>query len=393
MSGGMRLGADAKGMTRPMSPASNGSLAISAFSTPETQAREPRNMDGKLNVEDLKCAVPLREKNANSTVMAKFDVSDLFAPLEARFMTQLSELDAKFERRCCAIERQMGMRSAAGESSGSRSTVPDNIGRRLSDLDEAVAQLTRQSKESLDSASTIRRTVGDLRQQMKTDRQESFDKLQNLSEALESRLSKLYDKVESALLGDGCMAGMLECSPAESSTGGTGIQRWRSVPALEEARLRGEPVAAAAEPHEDQGGPPVEASRLPLRHCSVPTSCLPSRGDDRSSPNHSPTSTAHRSVHQQQRPQQQQNSATRQPGTSSVVHQRAPGQGSPLMNNRTMGNSSSSNYAWTSVGSVGMVPQRGAVQSPPASATRRMQQGTGQVMRSANAAPGSRSHV
>lgn len=40
--------------------------------------------------------------------------------------------------------------------------------------------------------------------------QESFDKLQSLSDALESRLSRLYDKVESALLGESCAAGTMD---------------------------------------------------------------------------------------------------------------------------------------------------------------------------------------
>eukprot|EP00429_Kryptoperidinium_foliaceum_P117405 CAMPEP_0176315214 /NCGR_PEP_ID=MMETSP0121_2-20121125/68082_1 /TAXON_ID=160619 /ORGANISM="Kryptoperidinium foliaceum, Strain CCMP 1326" /LENGTH=52 /DNA_ID=CAMNT_0017657347 /DNA_START=1 /DNA_END=156 /DNA_ORIENTATION=+ len=49
-----------------------------------------------------------------------------------------------------------------------------------------------------------------------------------------------------------------------------------------------------------------------------------------------------------------------------------------------MGNTGG-NFAWASVGAVGVMPQRGGgVQSPsqPTSATRRVQQGSGQVLRS-----------
>lgn len=267
---------------------SQGSLAISAFSTPETQTRDLREAEEKQGARD-KC----RERSANSMVMAKFDVSEFFAPLEARMCAKIADIESKFDQRCTAIERQLGTRADATSPEAMTQAlqaqldeVANSLKAHISKRDDVLTDLTQQKKELHDKHVSLQSSIDDLWQQMKADRQDSFERLQGFSEALDMRLRRLYDKVEGALCMESSSA--VECSPVESSTGGTGVVRFRSAPlcldaeagALSPSGCTGLSAHVDVQPSECEGGFDLEATATSVqRFCSVPASALPTRSE------------------------------------------------------------------------------------------------------------------
>jgi len=223
--------------------------------------------------------------------MAKLDMSEFFAPLEARWSARVAELEARMDRRLGAIERLAG--ACAGAASPARDAYGDLGGSqhqpdgwresmlaRLQQTDELVASLVQKVHECQDDHASTNGVISDLRQQVSRDRQETFDSMRDFSETLEAQLKKLYEKVEMALMpaadasDESALDGSLGSDPSSAT-------RWCSSPKATVllGRQRSlSPVGRAPEALK----PPVEAEEVsehvPIqRWCSVPVTALASR--------------------------------------------------------------------------------------------------------------------
>lgn len=311
-------------MGRPTSACSRGSsLAVSALSTPETATREVDSPTW--SKDDGAAGKPAMQGGEgdclSSTVIAQLDISHFLAPLEARLVAHIDAMEATVERRCTALERQIGR--LAGAACGDPAYLQQHLDSLQAQMDmsreyleshvtkhdELITTITKQVQACYDRHANLQCNVSEVWRQVKVDRQDGLQKFQGLSDALETRLRGLCERVDSALSDAPAPLAYLEGSlqlhpeerlvpfpPKEIVEDGDDIVRSRSSPspamgrlpprfatapsgalsaALAERiqRLRNQEAPQQQQPQplfEDEGGHPDSAAPAIARFSTVP---------------------------------------------------------------------------------------------------------------------------
>lgn len=205
-------------MSRFTSASGNSSLCVSALSSPLATARTSIASTDDIGDDTV--------KSHQRTVMAKIDVSEMFAPLEHRLSARMDAIEAMVEHRCSALEAKVGVLAgtAAGEAAGFQEhlqVLQEQMEQttaslqayllketsKLSELSEGVRntidkQCTLQSniddvwRQLKGDRQTLQTSIDDVWQQLKADRQESVAKYRKLSDTVELRLRSLLNKVD-----------------------------------------------------------------------------------------------------------------------------------------------------------------------------------------------------
>lgn len=203
-------------MSRPDSHVS--SLCCSALSSPLATART-----SICSTEDIGDDTARGHKGK---IMATIEVSELFAPMEARINARLDAIAANMDQRCGALEAKVGVLAgnAAGEAAGFQEhlqVLQEQMEQttaslqayllketsKLSELSGAVCgasdkQATLQGniddvwRQLKGDRQTLQTNIDDLWQQLKADRQDSVAKYRKLSDTVELRLRSLLNKVD-----------------------------------------------------------------------------------------------------------------------------------------------------------------------------------------------------
>mmetsp|Transcript_46652 Transcript_46652/g.117327 ORF Transcript_46652/g.117327 Transcript_46652/m.117327 type:complete len:443 (+) Transcript_46652:121-1449(+) len=377
------------------------SLALSALSTPETATRDARENSGIVN---LKAEDFERPVGGSSSMTATLDVSLLLAPLEARLSAQLSACEGAVEKRCNALERRLkelelasscvgspnrsentdgpvepGVHAMQAKLDSTKQWVEDTMQRH----DDVIANLTKQLNVCHDRHASLQCNISEVWRQVKVDRQDSIQKYESLSNALDMRLRGLCEKI-SALAEVPLPSLMKEQQFVEGDAAAenTGVVRWRSSPSLGPVARRpvGEMPVDVQEDENDIGSvdpdPALAGARLLGRvHCpmdeqevgtkppvqrfsSVPTSpLLQHRAAERPSrpSNGGQGATVRPTSPQQTVPRSVLQSRVGGPQHPTASQQRAPGQMSPNIGSRSV---TSLNQPWAPIsgGAVRQAP-------------------------------------
>lgn len=193
------------------SQSQSSSLALSALSTPLATERTQHDHECLMSPgggEDYASTKPSTTRSAmdastsagtsSSMVMAKLDISDLFAPLEARLFARMDAIEAMVDRRCGALEREHRTASAIDDA-GLQSVYSQMEGVKAAlrtDMSKTEAIIADLYKQLQCCQETMQNNVGEIWRQLKADRQDGQAKYQNLSDALESGMQSLLEKVQ-----------------------------------------------------------------------------------------------------------------------------------------------------------------------------------------------------
>jgi len=237
-------------MSRFLNTASrDSSLCVSALSSPLATARTSVASTDDIGDDTI--------RTHKGTVMAKIEVSELFAPLEARLSARLEAIEMMLESRCSSLEAKVGVLAgtAAGEAAGFQEhlqVLQEQMEQttaslqayllketsKLAELSDGVRstidkQATLQSniddvwRQVKGDRHTLQTSVDDVWQQLKADRQESVAKYGKLSDTVELRLRSLLNKVD---LSCSSLSGMLaeDITPAHKDVADYGVAESRS---------------------------------------------------------------------------------------------------------------------------------------------------------------------